>query len=237
MHDVVGLITATMGSRCGPVVGRTWRSLVRRRIDDLREVSLSSDLLRRRALLGCLRVDLLLLHRVVLRGVVDWQFVQAAAGLAVLGRANCLRLPKSVIRRILAHHRLDLPLVVETGNLRYGLAVLAPEAVNRALARSLLPLGVLSAFSFGLLRRDFDRVRTAIGLLFRLLLLICSAQVLTHHDWVLIESRVGTHSHPVPSLARRQLSVLVILIVDVTQRGVRLGLLVLHHHLLLSHLG
>ena len=112
-----------------------------------------------------------------------------------------------------------------------------PEAVDGALAGSFLPLCVLAALSFWLLRCHFNCVRTAIGLLFRLLLLICSAQVLTHHDWVLIESRVGTHSHPVPSLARRQLPVLVILIVDVTQRGVRLGLLVLHHHLLLSHLG
>jgi len=55
-----------------PVIGLSGESLICRRVNDLREVSLSPDLRGGRALLRGLRVDLLLLHRVVLRAVVYW---------------------------------------------------------------------------------------------------------------------------------------------------------------------
>ena len=91
--------------------------------------------------------------------VVDWQLVQASAGRAVLGLSDCLRLPKTVIRLIIVvHDCLYLSLVVEAGDLCSGLAVLVPEAVDGALTRSLLPLRVLTALSFWLLRRDLNGV-------------------------------------------------------------------------------
>lgn len=102
------------------------------RINHLREVPLSSDFLRGSALLRCLRVELLLLHRVILRTVVDGQFVEASSGLmTVLSRADGLRLPETVICLVvIIHDSLYLALVVETRDLRRCLAILVPKSIN-----------------------------------------------------------------------------------------------------------
>lgn len=71
MH-VIGRLVTALGSARYSVIGLARHSLIRCWIDDLGEVSLSSDFRRCRALLRRLRIDLLLLHRVILRAIVDW---------------------------------------------------------------------------------------------------------------------------------------------------------------------
>jgi len=130
-------------------------------------------------------------------------------------------------------------LVVEAADLRVRFPILVPEAVDGVLARPLLPLGVLSALALRLLRCDLDGVRSAVWFLFWFLLFICSAQVLADHNGVLVQSRVGSHGYPVASLARRQLPVLVCLIINVPEGGIRLPWMligILNQHLLLPHL-
>jgi hypothetical protein len=118
--------------------------------------------------------------------------------------------------------------------------VLVPEAVDGALARPLLPFGVLSALPLRLLRCNLDRVRSAIWFLFWFLLFICSAHVLTDHNRILVQRRVGPHGHAIAGLARGQLPVLVCLVIDVSEGRIRLPRMalvgVLDQHLLLAHL-
>ena len=118
---------------------------------------------------------------------------------------------------VIIHHGLDLALIIETRNLLDSFAVLVPEAVNRALARSLLPLGVFAALTLRLLRCDLYRVRPAIWFLFRFLLFVCSAQILRHNTWVLVQSGIRAHRHAITRLTGCELSVLIGLIVDVAQ--------------------
>ena len=152
--------------------------------------------------------------------------------------ADSLRLSKSVILRVRAHHRLHLSLIV-VADLRVRLSVLVPEAIYGALTRSFLPLCVLSAFSLGLLRRNFYCVRSTVRFLLRFLLFICSAQVLADHCRILVQRRVGSHGHAIACFARRQFPIVVRLVVDVPECGVRLPRLslirILNEHFL-AHL-
>jgi len=81
---LVGLVSSVLRIHTG-IAASSW---ILRWINDLREVPLSSHLLRSGALLWRLRVELLLLHRVVLRVTVDGKLVQAASCLAT--RRNAL---------------------------------------------------------------------------------------------------------------------------------------------------
>ena len=92
-----------------------WRALVRSRIYYLGEVPFSPHFLRGSALLWRLRIELLLLHRVVLGAVVDGQFVETTTCLSILSGAYGLRLAKTVICLIvIILDSLNLPLVIET---------------------------------------------------------------------------------------------------------------------------
>ena len=137
-------------------------------------------------------------------------------------RSDRLRLTKSVIWWILPHYGLDLPLVVKAADLRVRFPILVPEAIDGALTRPLLPFGVLSALPLRLLRCDLNCVRSAIWFLFWLLLFICSAQVLTDHNGILVQRRVGPHGYAIASLARGQLPVLVCLVINVSEGRIRL---------------
>lgn len=137
---------------------------------------------------------------------------------------------------VVVHDCLYLPLVVVPCDWRPWLAILVPEAVNGALARALLPFCILTAFSFWLLRSNFDGVRSPVRLLLWLLLFICSAQILSNHNGILIQGGVGPHGHAVACLARRELPIMIRLVVDVTQRRVRLLRLLVRDYQLLAHL-
>ena len=140
---------------------------------------------------------------------------------------------------VVIHHSLYLPLVVEARDLIDGLvAILVPQAVNGVLTLPLFPLCILPAFPVRLRRCYFNCVRTAIGFLFRLLLFVTSAQILRHHNGILVQGRIGSHCHTTPCLARRQLSILIRLVVHMSEIGVGLllGCLAGNNHLLLGHL-
>lgn len=228
IHHVVGLVAYALRwhTHLNAIVSLSWDALICRWINNLREISFSSNFLRsglvllRRRLL----IDLLLLHGIVLWAVVNWQFVQTATGNTILIRAYGLIVRERIVWCVLTHDCLNLTLVVKTRNLYCRFVpILGPQAVYWALSCPFLPFGILAAFSILLHWRDLYSVWTTVQLLLLLLLLIGLANsILRHHALILTHCRIGSHGHAVASLARSKLSILVVLIVNVTESGIRL---------------
>lgn len=194
MHHIIRLLVREA------VTWRTWNSKVARAanslwiccwINNLRKVSFSPGFLSCCTLLGCLRINLLLLHGIVLLTVIYGQLVQASTSLiAALRRpTNSLQLPKIILTRwiIMAHNSLHWPLLIESRNLRHRwLPILRPVTINGILACSLLPLCILAALPVLLIRSHLDRVRPTIDLLLWLVLLVRTAHVLSNNKGILI---------------------------------------------------
>ena len=140
----------------------SWDSLISCWINYLREVPFSSNFLRGRLIIllrRSLLVYLLLLHRIVLRTVINRQLVQTASRNAILIRAYGLIVRIRIRLLVLTHDTLNLSLIIKTCHLNCRLVIiLGPQAVNRTLSSSLLAFGVLSTFPILLHGSHFDGI-------------------------------------------------------------------------------
>ena len=209
LHHFIWLISSTsLSSRHAHlhsiITGTLPRdSLIRSGIYDLREISFSSNFLASAwvLLLRRLRINLLLLHRVILGAII---YGQLAAWNPILVGTNGLIMLLNATWSVWTHNILNLTLIiVESWDLdtRF-ISGFGPESINRALSSPLLSLRIFSTFTILLNGRNLNRIRPSIWLLRLLFLMIIrwpTSHSMWHDNLILTHGWVGPHCNSITS--------------------------------------